>query len=274
MKKKRRVILHSILDTRPSTPATPRFLVVDVGNTTTHFGICNSENILVRFRLPSMASIILKEAPLAIKKAGTKGAPLSGILLSSVVPRLRPTIRALCRRLGLRPEWLDDKTPTGVRLLYKNPKEIGSDRIANVAAAKEMFGCPAIVVDIGTAITFDCVSSRGAYLGGIIAPGPKLSRVALAERTGLLPFVDIKNPPRLIGKSTAHAIQSGMIFGTRALISGLIGQLRKEIGGNPRAIFTGGQLDLIISGWNYPRIIEPNLTLHGLRIIYNRVSSI
>ena len=244
-----------------------RFLVIDAGNTTAHFGVCDRERILTHFRIPSIISRLRKDGPIALRKIGA----LDGALVSSVVPLLNGTIESLCRGIGLKPIWLSHRTPTGIRLLYTKPSEIGSDRIANVAAVSEIYRVPAIVVDIGTAITFDCISKRGDYLGGIIVPGPLLSRAALAERTGLLPFVDIARPPHIIGKSTVHAIQAGMIFGTRAFISGIIGELRKEMGGRPTVIFTGGQIELIIHGWGYPKIVNPLLTLHGLRIIYNRI---
>jgi len=246
------------------------FLVIDVGNTTVHFGVCNQERILKQFRLPSIASQLCKEAPRALGRIQECTIPLGGALVSSVVPLLNSSINSLCRRLGIKPTWLSYKTPTGIRLLYRKPREIGSDRIANATAAREIYGVPAIVVDIGTAITFDCISAEGAYLGGVIAPGPMLSRAALAERTGLLPLVDIERPPHIIGKSTVHAIQAGMIFGTRALISGIIRGVQKEIGGRPKVIFTGGQLELIIHGWDYPKLVDPLLTLQGLRIIYNK----
>jgi type III pantothenate kinase len=251
----------------PDSKKKHRFLIIDVGNTTAHFGICNREKILTRFRIPSIISKLREDAPQALRKAGA----LDGALISSVVPLLNGTIESLCRHAGIKPIWLTYRTPTGIRLLYTKPSEIGSDRIANVAAARELYRVPAIVVDIGTAVTFDCISRRGDYLGGVIAPGPRLSRAALAERTGLLPFVDIARPPHVIGKSTVHAIQAGMIFGTRALITGIVGGLRKEIGGRPTVIFTGGQIELIIHGWNYPKIVDPLLTLQGLRIIYNRI---
>jgi len=246
------------------------FLVIDVGNTTVHFGVCNREKILKQFRIPSIASRLCKEAPRVLRKIGAEHIPIEGVLVSSVVPLLNNSVNSLCRRMRIRPIWLNHKTPTGIRLLYKKPQEIGPDRIANVAASRDLYGVPAIVVDIGTAITFDCISAKGAYLGGVIAPGPMLSRAALAERTGLLPFVDIETPPQLVGKSTVHAIQAGMIFGTRALISGVISGLKKEMRGRPKIIFTGGQLELIVQGWDYPKLVDPLLTLQGLRIIYNR----
>ncbi|MCX6339360.1 MAG: type III pantothenate kinase [Candidatus Aureabacteria bacterium] len=248
-----------------------RFLVIDIGNTTVHFGICDRERILKQFRISSIASRFRKEAARALRESGPWDLPLGGALVSSVVPLLDSSVNSLCRRMGIIPIWLNHKTPTGITLLYKKPQEIGSDRIANVAAARALYSVPAIVVDIGTAITFDCVSERGAYLGGVIAPGPMLSRAALAECTGLLPFAEIETPPQLIGKSTVRAIQAGVIFGTRALISGIIRGLQKEMGGRPEIIFTGGQLELIIHGWDYAKLVDPLLTLQGLRIIYNRV---
>jgi type III pantothenate kinase len=249
------------------------FLVVDVGNTTTHCGVCSAGKINFDFRVPSIASLLLKEIPRTLKRGGFNRRPISGAMVSSVVPKLNATIRTVCRRLHIRATWLNHKTSTGIKLLYERPEEIGPDRIANVVAAKEHYGCPAIVVDIGTAITFDCVSKSGAYIGGIIAPGPKLTRAALAARTGLLPFVDIETPNRLVGKSTAHAIQSGMIFGTRVLIQGLVLRLRREMASQPKVIFTGGQIDLIIHSWSYPKLVDRLLTLEGLRIIYNVVDS-
>lgn len=253
----------------PDSRGKQRFLIIDVGNTTAHFGVCDRDGILAHFRIPSIISRLRKDGPRALRKAGA----LDGALVSSVVPLLNGALESLCRRAGLRPVWLDHRTPTGIRLLYAKPSEIGSDRIANVAAARELYRAPAIVVDIGTAITFDCISKRGDYLGGVIVPGPLLSRAALAERTGLLPFVDIARPPHIIGKSTVHAIQAGMVFGTRALILGIVGGLRKEMGGRPMVIFTGGQIEFIIHGWDYPKIVDPLLTLQGLRIIYNGIQN-
>ncbi len=250
-----------------------QFLVIDAGNTTTHFGVCNETRILKHFRLPSIASTLVREAPRALKTGRLGSVPLSGALVASVVPKLNSPLRKICLQLRVEADWLSHKTPIDLRLLYRKPKEIGADRIANIIAARENYGCPSIVVDVGTAITFDCISKGGAYLGGIIAPGPKLSRAALAIRTGLLPFVDIKTPRQLIGKSTAHAIQAGMIFGARELIKGIVQQLRVEMGGRPKVIFTGGQLELIVRGWRYPKLLDALLTLNGLRIIYNKVTS-
>lgn len=245
------------------------FLVIDAGNTTTNFGICSPESIIQHFRLPSDAAVLRRETPKMVE-----GKHLSGVLISSVVPQLKETLSAVCGRIHSRTVWLTYETPHGLALQYKNPAEIGPDRIANVAAAKALYGTPAIVVDIGTAVTFDCISTRGAYLGGVIAPGPKLTRAALAEKTGLLPYVEIKVPPDIIGKSTIHAIQAGMIFGSRVLIEGLVEQLARKMKSKPKIIFTGGQLEVIVQGWDYPKLLNPLLTLEGLRIIYNTVCSI
>jgi len=263
--------MNKMRHNRPCDDASRAFLVVDVGNTTIHVGVCEREALMIDFRLPSAASVLRRKGRRTFRRYSASYMPLSGAMVSSVVPLLNPVIHSLLRGICPRVEWLSHRTPTGIKLRYKRPREIGSDRIANVAAARELYGTPAIVVDIGTAITFDCISTDGAYLGGIIAPGPRLSRAALAEHTGLLPFVEIDAPPGIIGKSTVHAIQAGMILGTRALISGLLRELRKKMGGRPRVIFTGGQTELIIKGWNYPKIIDPRLTLQGLRIIYNKL---
>jgi type III pantothenate kinase len=247
-------------------------IVIDVGNTTTHFGVCRDKRIRFHFRVPSLDTALKDEAAPILKKQ-LKGATPSGIMISSVVPGLARSIRLTCKSLGARPVWLTHEIPTGITLRYKKPEEIGPDRIANVVAAEALIGTPAIVVDIGTAITFDCVARGGTYLGGIIAPGPKLTRTALAEKTGLLPFVDIKVPCSLIGRSTVEAIQSGMIFGTRELIEGILRLLRKEMGGRPRVIFTGGQRAVIVRGWKHAGQVEPLLTLEGLRIIHERLKN-
>lgn len=250
-----------------------RFLVIDAGNTTVHFGICTRERIVDEFRVPSGATRFLAESVREIRRRIPEKGGLEGALVSSVVPRLKRAITGVCWRVGIVPAFLTHRTPTGIALRYKKPREIGADRIANAAAARERHGLPAIVVDIGTAITFDCISGDGAYLGGIITPGPHLARSALAERTGLLPLVDVQEPPHVIGRSTVHAIQAGIVHGTRALVRGLVGELRRAMGGRPKVIFTGGQLESIVRGWDYPRRIDPFLTLHGLRIIYNRIAS-
>ncbi|MDD5556743.1 MAG: type III pantothenate kinase [bacterium] len=247
------------------------FLAIDCGNTTTHFGVCSRDRILADFRIPSDERALLREAPGAIAaRIRGEGAP-GGAIISSVVPRLHRALGRLCGRVGARPLWLTHRTPTGIHLLYRRPAEIGADRIANAVAAHARYGGGVIVVDIGTAITFDCISRSGAYLGGVIAPGPAMARGALAAGTGLLPLVGPGMPAGVIGKSTAHAVRAGTVFGTRALIAGIVDGIRREMGGRPKIVFTGGQLVHIVQGWRYPKIVEPLLTLDGLRIIYGRV---
>jgi type III pantothenate kinase len=246
-----------------------RFLVVDLGNTTAHFGICDSHGVRRRFRVASDERRLLRDVPRLL--AGASRPPLSGALISSVVPRLNPAMRKLCRDAGIRARWLDHRTAEGVPLRYPRPEEVGADRIANAAAAHELYGGPAIVVDMGTALTFDCVSRDGAYLGGVIAPGPVLMCAALAERTGLLPQVRLSIPSRALGRTTVHAIRSGAVFGARAIVEGIVAALGKDMRCTPKIIFTGGQFPLIARGWKYPRIVNPLLTLEGLRIIYCRL---
>ncbi len=255
-----------------STPTgAGRFLVVDAGNTVVHFGVCTPDRITGVFRVPSASPRFIAEGLLGIRSRVRRRGGLGGALVASVVPRLNGPITRICGAVGLAPLFLDHATGAGIALRYRRPAEIGADRIANAIAARELHGAPAIVVDIGTAITFDCVSADGAYLGGVIFPGPRLSCAALAEGTGLLPLVEPWAPPNVIGRSTAHAIRSGAIHGTRALIRGLLGELRREMGGRPKVVFTGGQLGPVIRGWWYPRLVDPLLTLHGLRLVYNRL---
>jgi len=253
------------------TPRSERFLIADSGHTTVHFGICTATRLLCRFRVPSRPTGALAAAKGELAAGIAAHGPLAGALVSSVVPRLNGTLARICRDAGVAAVFLTHETPSGIRLAYPRPWEIGADRIANAVAARELHGAPAIVVDVGTALTFDCISARGEYLGGIIAPGPRLSCAALAGHTGLLPLVEPAAPPGVIGRSTVQAIRSGVVLGTRLLIRGLVKELRRPLGGRPALIFTGGQFGLVARGWAHHGLVEPFLTLHGLRIIRARL---
>ncbi len=253
-------------------PRPERFLIADAGNTTVHFGICTADRLLRRFRVPSRPARGLADARRELAAGIAAHGPLDGALVSSVVPRLNGTLARICRDAGVEAVFLTHETPAGIRLAYPRPWEIGADRIANAVAARELHGAPAIVVDVGTAITFDCISPRGEYLGGIIAPGPRLACAALAGHTGLLPLVEPAAPPGVIGRSTVQAIRSGVVLGTRVLILGLTRELRRAMGGRPALIFTGGQFGLVARGWTHHGLVDPLLTLHGLRIIRARLT--
>jgi type III pantothenate kinase len=168
------------------------------------------------------------------------------------------------------PMFVTSETNTGLTIRYDNPREVGADRIVNGAAAFVRYGGPCIVVDLGTAITFDCVSARAEYLGGMICPGIGISIDALFNRTARLPLVDFRAPEKLIGTNTAGSIQSGLYYGMIGMIDGILERLLSVLGSEARMIATGGQAELIVQGSRYVRRSDPDLTLEGLRLIWHR----
>jgi len=162
---------------------------------------------------------------------------------------------------------------TGIRILYENPLEVGADRIVNSVAAIVRVGAPAIVVDLGTATTFDAISPRGEYLGGVIVPGLVVSAEALFSRAAKLPRVDVRRPPRLIGRNTVHSIQSGLYHGYAAMINGMLKRIRAEMEGEPRVVVTGGLSAVLADELEGVDLIDPDLTLEGLRLIHQRNST-
>ncbi|MEW5767996.1 MAG: type III pantothenate kinase [bacterium] len=200
-------------------------------------------------------------APSAIRQA----------VISSVVPQLTPVfVRLIKDCLGIAATVVNPSLDAGLKLGYDDPSQLGSDRLANVIAARALYGYPAIVIDLGTAITFDCLSPKGEYLGGIIMPGPGLSAVGLSNQSDLLPLVDIAKPEAIIGKNTADCIRSGIFYGTIAQIEGIVRRLKSEIGGEPKIIVTGGWSALFAPELEGRPEINPSLTLEGLRIIGER----
>jgi len=195
----------------------------------------------------------------------------TGIVISSVVPPLDSTLREVCERyFQIKPLFIEPGVKTGMPVHYDNPAEVGADRIVNSVAAYEKFGGPSIVVDFGTATTFDVVSPKGEYLGGIITPGIGISADALFERTARLPRVDIRKPPRVIATNTVNSLQSGLYYGYIGLIDGILERLIAELGKDVKVVATGGLASLMGSGSKYIREVDDLLTLEGLRIIYER----
>jgi type III pantothenate kinase len=195
----------------------------------------------------------------------------TGIVISSVVPPLDSTLREVCERyFQIKPLFIEPGVKTGMPVHYDNPAEVGADRIVNSVAAFEKFGGPCIVVDFGTATTFDVVSPKGEYLGGIITPGIGISADALFERTARLPRVDIRKPPRVIATNTVNSLQSGLYYGYIGLIDGILERLIDELGKEVKVVATGGLASLMGSGSKYIREVDDLLTLEGLRIIYER----
>jgi type III pantothenate kinase len=194
---------------------------------------------------------------------------VTGVAIASVVPPLTPVFEQVCRDyLGQSPFVVDAGVRTGVRVRYDNPRDVGADRVVDAAAVCALYDVPACVVDFGTATTFDAVSAEGDYLGGAIAPGIGIAARALFERTAKLPRVELTRPPSAIGRNTPHAIQSGLLFGYVGLVEGMVSRFKAELGTNTTVIATGGLAGSIARETDVIDIIDPWLTLHGLRIVY------
>jgi len=193
-----------------------------------------------------------------------------GIIVSSVVPPMERLLRQMAERyFGLKALLIEPGIKTGLPVHYDNPTEVGADRIVNAVAAYEKYKAACVVVDFGTATTFDAVSAKGEYLGGVIAPGIGISAEALFERAARLPRVEIKRPPHVIGSNTVHSLQSGLFYGYVGLVDGVLERLMREMG-SARVIATGGMAPLIATGSRFVSEIDETLTLTGLRIIWGR----
>ena len=189
--------------------------------------------------------------------------------MASVVPPLTGKLARACRDyLGVEPLNVDAGVKTGVRIRYENPRAVGADRIVDAAAVQHLYGGPACVVDFGTGTTFDAISEGGDYLGGAIAPGVGVAAEALFTRAAKLPRVDLDRPPNVIGRNTAHAMQSGLLFGYVGLVEGMVARFRAELGPRTRVVATGGLAEVVASETRVIDVVDPWLTLHGLRIVY------
>ena len=245
-------------------------LAVDVGNTQTVFGLYEGDQLGERWRIATEAQRTGDELGSLLGDFFDFEA-LEGICLSSTVPRLIREYEHLAERWAHSPLLvIGPGVRTGIQIHYDDPREVGPDRIMNAVAAKERYGAPAIVVDFGTSTNFDVVSADGDYVGGVLAPGVEVSMDALFERAARLVKVDYVEPPQVIGKTTAQALQSGLLYGFAGQVDGIVDAIRRELGDDAPAIATGGLADLIAPHARTISKVDPFLTLDGLRIVWNR----
>ena len=250
-------------------------LALDVGNTNVTIGAFRRTELAGRWRLRTIQEQTADEWGILLRNLFNLGSltleDVHSIIVASVVPPLDSTLAGMSRRYFDREAmFVTSETDTGLSILYDNPREVGADRIVNGIAAFEKYGGPCVVVDLGTAITFDAVSARCEYLGGVICPGISMSVQGLFTKTARLPLVDFLQPDRVIGTNTVTSMQSGLYYGAIGMIDGILERLRSELGPNTTAVATGGQADLIVRGSRYVRHVDSDLTLEGLQRIWQR----
>jgi type III pantothenate kinase len=256
-------------------------LAIDVGNTNIVLGVFDGDRLTHSWRLQTLRERTADEIGILVihlfNETGVDKSRIDGIILSSVVPPQTGTIEEMCQRyFGRTPLTVDPATNTGMPILYMPPSDVGADRIVNAVAAYEMFGrakkAPVIAVDFGTATTFDVISAAGEYVGGVICPGIGISADALFQRAARLPRVDVRKPPSIIGQTTVTSMQAGLFFGYVSMVDGIVQRIRAELRGGDRAscIATGGMAGVLSNETAAIERVEPDLTLHGLRLIWQR----
>lgn len=266
-------------------------LVLDVGNTNTVLGVFAAsekahsarpthvtsryERLLAHWRVTTRQNSTVDEYGVLFRNlfsmASLEASGIHGIVISSVVPPLDPVLRQVCERyFNSKPLFIEPGVKTGMPVHYDNPAEVGADRIVNGVAAFEKHGGPCVIVDFGTATTFDCVSAKGEYLGGVICPGIGISADALFQRTARLTRVEIRKPSRVIGTTTVGSLQSGLYYGYLGLVDGILALLLAELGDQTHVIATGGLAPLMGKGSKFIKTVDDLLTLEGLRIIWER----
>ncbi|MBI2458670.1 MAG: type III pantothenate kinase [candidate division NC10 bacterium] len=250
-------------------------LALDVGNTNTVIGVFDDKALLTHWRLSTRREGTRDEYAMLIKGlfdfAGLAFQGVSAVIISSVVPPLQGPLEEMARQyFGVEPMVVGPGIKTGMPILYESPRDVGADRIVNAVAAFEAYGGPCIVVDFGTATTFDAISVRGEYLGGAICPGIGISSEALFQHAAKLPRVDITRPKVIIGKNTVGSMQAGLFFGYLSLVEGIVARMRAELGGRAAVVATGGLAQLLLTESTAVDHVDPLLTLTGLRILFER----
>ena len=253
-------------------------LAIDVGNTNIVIGVFDNKRILESWRLFTDRKKTSDEYRLLISQlfyqSRIEADQIRGIIISCVVPPILPQLWEMSgREFHLEPVVVDTGLEIGMPILYDNPKELGADRIANAIGGYVEYGGPLIIVDFGTSTNFDVVSEEGAYLGGAIAPGVSISAEALSDRAALLPKIDVRAAPQAIGKNTISSMQSGFYFGFLGQMEEIIRRVKRELPREPRVIATGGLAELMAGNSELVEVVDPDLTLKGLQIIFDRVSA-
>lgn len=251
-------------------------LAIDAGNTTLGIGVFRGQELVAACRIATLRERTADEYGILLSSLlaarGIEGRDVRAAAVSCVVPPLAPRLEESLRTyFRVEPLFVEPGIRTGIAVVAENPQEVGADRIVNAVAAHARCRSAAIVVDFGTATTFDAISAQAEYLGGAIAPGIEIGAEALFLRAARLPRVEIRRPPRVIGRNTVHSMQAGLVYGYVGLVRWIVARMREEIGGEARVIATGGYLDLLIeelSGCVDEAV--PHLTLEGLRLVHER----
>jgi len=250
-------------------------LALDVGNTNVTIGAFQGEVLTGRWRLRTIREQTADEWGILLRNLFSLSSldlgAVRGVVISSVVPAVDQPLEAMSERYFQRqPMFVTPMSDIGLRILYDNPREVGADRLANAVAGFHKYGGPCVVVDLGTTINFDIVSRDAEFLGGVICPGIGMSISGLFSRTARLPMVDFREPEKLIGSNTVGSIQSGLYYGFLGLIDGIVERVAAQLGSDTKAIATGGQSKLIADGSRLVKIYDEDLTLEGLRLVWER----
>ncbi len=248
-------------------------LAVDIGNTNVKLGVFDRDRLVATWNLATDTHTTADEYGATLvnlmEREKIVSSEITGVVLCGVVPPLLHTFVQLCTKyLQTKPLIVEAGVKTGMRISLDNPREVGPDRVVGAVAAQNLYGKPLVVIDLGTATTFDVVSEEGDYLGGAIAPGIGIASEALFARTAALPRIELVRPKQVIGRNTVTAMQSGIIFGYIDLIEGMIRRIEHELGSKVRVVATGGQAYPFAEEIPAIDVVDPNLTLTGLRLIY------
>jgi type III pantothenate kinase len=252
-------------------------LVIEVGNTNTKIGVYDGPRLLVSWRLTSRREQTADEYGMFIetllRTRGLTPASIGGVAISNVVPPVQQTLEWMCEKyFAVTPLTVEPGVNTPIPLNVDNPREVGADRVVKAIAAIALYGPPLIVVDFGTATTFDCINARGEFIGGAIAPGIATAADALLNRAARLFRVELVRPKDAIGRNTVHNVQSGVVYGWAGLVDGIVERMKAEMDGTPRVVATGGHAGLIVNVARSIQDVHEHLAFEGLRLLWERAN--